>query len=62
VPGKDIPEIKWGTFHDRDGIAHIAPVIEKRLMAPHILSERCHCGPTIEIRPKVTIIIHHVVH
>lgn len=62
MPGPGIPEIKWGIFHDRKGLAHVAPALNNYLMKPHTLSEKCFCGPRIEIDPNVTIIIHEVVH
>jgi len=62
MPGKDIPEIQWGTFHDRQGNAHVAPTIDKFLMAGHKLKETCFCGPTVEFHKKITIVIHHVIH
>lgn len=63
MPGEGIPEIKWGTFHDKFGIAHIAPVCEDGiLMARHILDLSCHCSPTIDRDPRVTIVVHNVIH
>jgi hypothetical protein len=62
MPGKDIPEIKWGTFYDKSGTAHVAPVINGYLMDGHVLSAGCQCGPTIDRHPKVKILVHYVVH
>lgn len=63
VPGEGIPEIKWGTFHDEEGVAHVAPVCgDEYLMKGHILSMSCACGPTLDRHPKVNIVVHYVIH
>jgi len=62
VPGPGIPEIKWGTFIDPGGIAHIAPVIETVLMKGHRLSFTCACGPLVEKGMNHLIVIHYIIH
>lgn len=62
MPGKGIPEIQWGTYYDVYGKPHVAPTIEGYLMSGHKLSERCACSPTLDIHPKITIVVHHIVH
>lgn len=62
MPGKDIPPIKWGTFYDQQGMAHIAPVIEGYLMEGHKLKEQCACSPVIDRGKNITIMVHNVIH
>ncbi len=62
MPGKDIPEIKWGTFRDGNGIAHVAPAIEGHLMAGHELTVECRCGPSVNRYPRKVVIVHEIYH
>ena len=63
MPGEGIPTIKWGTFYDRKGMPHIAPVIESRLMAMHVLDGDCFCTPVVNKTTRgTTIFIHCVIH
>jgi hypothetical protein len=64
MPGRDIPEIMWGTFYGYDETIHVAPVIGGYLMEGHTLKDRCFCFPDIEYTDikKVKMVIHHVVH
>lgn len=62
MPGKGIPEIRWGTFYDAGKIIHVAPAIEKYLMKGHVLSMECKCGPAIYKYPKKVIIVHEIIH
>ena len=62
MPGPDISEIKWGTFYDRMGTAHVAPVINTMLMEGHKLTVKCFCSPRIELGKDYQIIVHYVVH
>ena len=62
MPGPGIPIIKWGTFFDPGGIAHIAPAIENFLMKGHRLAIGCQCSPTVERGTNHLIVIHHIVH
>ena len=62
MPGVGLPTIKWGTFYDREGNAHVAPVIDSYLMAGHKLKESCACSPTVDVGKKLTIMVHHVIH
>jgi hypothetical protein len=62
MPGKDIPMIMWGTYRDKKEHPHIVPVIERYAMPGHILSEKCFCGPKLDVRPNTVIYIHNIVH
>jgi hypothetical protein len=62
MPGEAIPAIRWGTFYDRNGVAHIAPTINEFLMEGHKLSAACACNPLAEQMKHITIMIHYVIH
>lgn len=62
TPGKNIPEIKWKTFRDDNGVAHVGPSIDNELMTPHHLDLRCACVPTRDYTRNSLIIVHHVIH
>jgi hypothetical protein len=62
MPGPGIPEIKWGTFHDKFGVSHVAPAIEEHLMEGHKLCLTCPCGPRIDRDLNFQIVVHYVVH
>lgn len=41
--------IQWEVFRDKDGKAHLAPVLpDGQLQANHALHEYCQCGPKLE--------------
>jgi hypothetical protein len=62
MPGPGIPELKWGTFFDREGKAHVAPTIDSFLMEGHKLNLKCFCNPLVQRGPNYEIIVHYVVH
>lgn len=62
MPGPGIPEIKWGTFYDQRGFAHVAPIIETLLMSGHKLSEKCACSPSVDQGQNFVIMVHNVIH
>jgi hypothetical protein len=68
MPGPGIPTVDWGTFHDRNGVAHVAPVLNfhykgvKELMTGHKLTTDCFCNPLNASGQNYKIIIHYVVH
>jgi len=62
VPGVNIPPIRWGTFFDKDGVAHVAPAVEGYLMAGHVLKTSCWCCPRVDKTRNIEIVIHEIVH
>jgi len=57
------PGIKWGVFQQPDGRdMHVIPIYEDEdtPMPPHIISNKCICGPNPESNPEFdnTIWVH----
>jgi hypothetical protein len=62
MPGPGIPEIQWTRLHDKDGLIHFFPVIEKVPMEGHHLVTLCNCRPEIIPTRDSLIVVHHVIH
>jgi len=62
MPRIDIPPIRWGTFFDHTGRAHVAPAVEGYLMKGHVLKITCFCCPRVDKTPHTEIVIHEIVH
>lgn len=56
------PPIDWGTFQDKDSLAHVVPVVEGKMMDGHTLAIDCKCWPDVKRYPQKVIVIHKVIH